>query len=220
VDEIEGLPGELVDRLIDLMNSDALGERAWYDVTSYATVFIGGTALQTAVPDTGGTPAPGTVGEHIRQSGELASREEYFELIRDRLRELVANGVEEAFLVRSLRDAVHQMLEHMADVGAGDRKRAELRDHFLRTADDPARIAAFRARLAESDASAETLSDDEVAAMLRQTAGGDFLGPTSPESAVERWAMLTRWDEQVASLLPDAAFEEWHLRRLRKLRPS
>jgi hypothetical protein len=47
---------------------------------------------------------PGTIGETERQHRELVSRERYFELIRERLAELVADGLEEAFLVRSRHD--------------------------------------------------------------------------------------------------------------------
>jgi hypothetical protein len=33
VDDVRGEPGELIDRLIALLNNDALGEGAWYPVS-------------------------------------------------------------------------------------------------------------------------------------------------------------------------------------------
>lgn len=217
MDQIEGLPGELLDRLIELLNGDALGEGGWYDVSFFASFFLGGKALRNVIPDTGKAPVPGTIGEMERQRRELVSRERYFELIRERLGELVADGLEEAFLARSVRDTIRRQLESLADTGTGDRNRTEMRARIERLADDPAEIAAFRALLAETDKSAETLSDDEVAARLRKMAESKLLLPTSPDEALDRWALLTHWDEQAVSLLPDGIFHEWRDRMIRRL---
>jgi hypothetical protein len=51
--EVRGLPGELIDRLSELLNGDALGEGEWYSVSSYVEYYIGGRALIGVVPDTG-----------------------------------------------------------------------------------------------------------------------------------------------------------------------
>jgi len=212
VDAVKGHPGELIDRLIDLLNSDALGDGEWSNVSFYAVYFLGGRTLRSVLPDTG-PPVPGSVGEMRRQEQEVVNRARYFELIRERLGELVANGLEEAFLVWSVRDAIRQMLESMADVGTGDRNREEMRTLLERQAEDPAAIAAFRATLAEREPSAEKLSDEEVAARLRNMARLPLLQPTSPDEAAQKWAMLTHWDQQAAALLPDATFDEWRRRR-------
>src|SRR5882724_857726 len=125
MDGIEGVPGELFDRLIRLLNCDALGEGGWDTVAIFTASFIGGEKLNAVVADTGKVLAPGTVGERMRQTHELVSRARYFELIRERLGELVYSGVDEAFLTQSLRDAVRPQF---ADVGEADRKRAETRE--------------------------------------------------------------------------------------------
>src|SRR6266536_3329894 len=52
-----------------------------------------------------------------RQRPCTAHAARYFELIRERLGELVADGLEEAFLVRSVRDAIRRQLESLADTG-------------------------------------------------------------------------------------------------------
>jgi hypothetical protein len=41
VDEIAGRWGELIDRLIKLLNSDGLGPDEWYSIATSATVFLG-----------------------------------------------------------------------------------------------------------------------------------------------------------------------------------
>jgi hypothetical protein len=213
MDEIEGLPGELVDRLL---NCDAPNETEWRNVAFYASFFLGGKTLHDVIADTGVDPVPGSVGELQRQQHELVSRARYFELIRHRVGELIASGLEEAFLVRSTRDAIRRELEHLADIGTGDRNRAKIRDFLERRAGDPAEVAAFRALLAETDPSAEALTDEQVAAKLRDSASR--IPPASPDDALSRWASFSHWDEHAATLLPDAVFDEWHHRTLRRLR--
>ena len=61
-----GEQGELIDRLITLLDNDALGEHMWYNVGRYAQMFIGGAALNRVDPHTGEEPAPGSVGELMR----------------------------------------------------------------------------------------------------------------------------------------------------------
>jgi hypothetical protein len=51
VDEIKGLPGDLINRPIELLNNDGLGEGVWYEVGSSAQGAVGGRAL-TSLPDT------------------------------------------------------------------------------------------------------------------------------------------------------------------------
>jgi hypothetical protein len=120
LNEIEGQPGELLDRLVELLNSDALGEREWYSVSIWAEMFVGGRVFRQIVPDTG-PPTPGSVNEMQRRRHQVVSREAYFKLLRERLGELTASGVEEAFLVRGLRHAIRQELESLADVRAAGR---------------------------------------------------------------------------------------------------
>jgi hypothetical protein len=217
VSDFEGLNGELVDRLIDLLNSDELGEGGWYNVGEYAAFHIGGRTLDSVIADTGRPPRPGSVLEEEMRRRKLVSRDEYFQTMRQRLSDLVASGLDEAFLVRGLRDEIRRHLSHMADTGHGDRNRAETRERLERMADDPGRIAAFRAQVAKSDPAYENLSDDDIAERLRKMADSELLMPTSPDAALDRWAALTHWDEQAATLLPDAGFEEWYSRMARRV---
>ena len=64
--EIEGRPAELIDRLIELLNNDALGERMWYQVGGSAQDAVGGQVLPSE-PDTGKEPVPGTGAYELRR---------------------------------------------------------------------------------------------------------------------------------------------------------
>jgi hypothetical protein len=208
VEEIKGAQGELIDRLIALLTSDALGEGMWYNVGRYAEVFVGGEALSRVEPDTGRDPTPGSVGEMMRREHLVVSREQWFEMIRDRLRDLVESGMDEAFLVRSIRDGIRPLLD--PEIGEVDRNRAKAREHMERMLEDPVELAAFRARLVKDDPSSEKLSDEEVSARLRRMAENKLLRPMSAEDARDAWATLANWDGQVALLLPDRSFDEWY----------
>lgn len=203
---LEGRPGELLDRLVELLDNDALGEGAWYDLSFRVSFLVGGRALNRVLPDRG-PPVPGSVGEMIRQQHEVVSREGYFELVRERLGQLVRYGVEEAFLVRSLKADIRQYLESMADIETVNRKREAHRMEIERIAEDPVAIAEFRAAVADRDPLAESLSDDEIAARLRNMTR--LLHSASPDEAVNKWALLEHWNQQAAYLLPETLISEW-----------
>jgi len=203
LDEIEGAQGELIDRLIDILNDD--GE--WYEFSTYAVGFLGGEVLQRAVPDTGREPTPNTYGWWRRLFGDPVARDEYFELIQDRFVELVNSGLDEEFLVQSVRDGIRQILVNMADVGEVDRKNAEMKADIGRMLEDPAEFAAFRARLAASGN--EVPGDEQITARLRRMAEAEVLRPLSADAVADRWATLETWDNKVALLLSDDVFEQW-----------
>jgi len=209
-EEIKGEPGELIDRIITLLDNDALGEHMWYDVGRYAEMFLGGAALSRVDPDTGQEPAPGSAGELMRRGRQVVSREQWFELIRGRFGELVQSGMNEAFLVRSVRDSIRPLLDYSGTkIGESERNRAETCEHFQRILEDPAELAAYRTLQADKDPSAEALSDDEVKAQLRRMVEGRLLRPMSADDVSDRWVALENWDRQTDSFLPDRVFSEW-----------
>jgi hypothetical protein len=209
-EEIKGEPGELIDRIITLLDNDALGEHMWYNVGRYAEMFLGGAALSRVDPDTGKEPAPGSVGELMRRGRQVVSREQWFELIRGRFGELVQSGMNEAFLVRSVRDSIRPLLDYSGpEISESERNRAETREHIQRMLEDPAELAAFRTLRADKDPSAEALSDDEVKAQLRRMVEGRLLRPMSADDVSDRWVALENWDRQTDSFLPDRVFSEW-----------
>jgi hypothetical protein len=210
VEKAKGEPGELIDRLITLLDNDALGERMWYNVGQYTQMYLGGTALSRIDVDTGEEPTPGSVGELIRRGRHVVSREQWFEVIRGRLEDLVRSGMYEVFLVRSVRDSIRRSLDYTeANIAEGERNRAETREHIQRMLEEPAEFAAFRTMLADADPSAGALSDDEVYGRLRDMSESRPLRPASVDNASKRWVMLDSWDRQVETVLPDRVFSEW-----------
>ena len=97
----------------------------------------------------------------MRRGRQALSREQWFEVIRGRLGDLVRSGMSKAFLVRSVRDSIRRMLDYSgAGIGESERDRAEMRERIQRMLEDPAELAVFRTLLAGADPSAEALSDD------------------------------------------------------------
>lgn len=143
----------------------------------------------------------------MRQQHQVVSREQWFEVIQGRLGDLVESGMDEAFLVRSVRDGIRRLLD--PEIGEVDRNRAETREHIERMLVDPAELAAFRARLAKDNPSSEKLSDEEVSASLRRMAENKLLRSMSAEDVRDTWITLADWDKQVAVLLPDSVFDNW-----------
>jgi hypothetical protein len=116
----EEYDGELIDRLIRLMNSDDLGYSdamdgpGWYTVSFYAAAALGGETLHYRRPDTGK--------RDLRYIPGNTSRDAWFGLIADRLAELIGGpfGMSEEFLVRSLRDNMRKFLAHVGDTAKWD----------------------------------------------------------------------------------------------------
>ena len=215
-DEIEGLQGELIDRLIRVLNNDALGGSLWYDVGVWAQALVGG-AGAAALPDIGQEPVSGTVGVLMMRGRQRVSRDEWFERLEGRLSELVLSGMDEAFLVRGIRDEIRRKLAHAGDAGSVDRDRAELRMHIRHLLDDPASLSAFRADVAERDPSAAVLSDDEFSARLQRILEGPGFRPISAGDAADWVSALTCWDAQVFSLLSNDVIDLWHTRMVTRL---
>jgi hypothetical protein len=126
----EEYDGELIDRLIQVMNSDdleyseAMDEPGWYEVSFCAAAVLGGEALRGALVDTGkyelGNPDKMPIG--LSMGMKLVSRDAWFGLIADRLAELIRgpSGMSEEFLVRSLRDDTRRFLAHVGDTARWD----------------------------------------------------------------------------------------------------
>jgi hypothetical protein len=205
--EVQGVPGELIDHLIELVNSDALGQGVWHTVGSFAAVVLGGTKLDRIDPDTGEEPRSGSPGELRRRRSEVVTRTEWFGAIQARLCDLVECGVYEPFLVRSVRDEIRQRLKDLAETGESNRKRGEDREQIEYLADNPDHA---RALLAESDPySAAALTDAEITARLRGLLESGLFDPMSEHDELDRLVALDKWDQEAARLLPDDVFNEW-----------
>lgn len=210
--EIEGLPAELIDRLIELIDFGEDHGGAWHEHGWWIEFNLGGSRLEGVFVDTGHDLPPDSVGvDQRRHAKTIVNRQGYVALLRNRLAELVLDGLDEAFLVRALRDELRRWkVQATEGIGEVDARRATLAKNLRDSADDPAEIAAFRSLIAQRDqAMAESKSDNELAEMMRKMADRDHLKPITPERVVDQWAELQRWDEVVAVSLPDEIFVRW-----------
>lgn len=133
-------------------------------------------------------------------AGRTLPEQEWVELLRQRLRELVATGVDAAFLVRSLAYYVTDWYRDLANIGTTtNERRGRVRQLMLEKAADPEGLENYRSQRAAQDPEYATKSLDEVANDLRQMA--DNVKPVSPEEAAQNWAMLGAWQRDVAVVL-------------------
>jgi hypothetical protein len=139
----------------------------------------------------------------------VVTRDTYFGLIRQRMIELVAQGVNEAFLVRLVRDQIRRELVHLADDGDASERRAATRQRLEAAITDPHAIAVFRAILVQADMAAASLPDKEIEDRLAEMARSPILDPMPLEQAVERWAAVEEWDRSVANQLSDGLIQQW-----------
>jgi hypothetical protein len=207
--EPNGRPGELVDRLMNIVRTEVGPEGSWFDLGMVMALALGGQPIRV-IPDIRRLPEPGSLGEAVRASTPVVSQNVYFEMIRLRMVELIDQGVNEAFIVHALRDQLRRDLMRVADVGVSDQRRAELREWLEATMNDPEGIAAVRASMAEEDPSVATLPAEEIEARLTALADSPVLTTTPLERAVDSWAAVERWDREVASQLSDETIDDWN----------
>ena len=204
-DEIQGLPGELVERLTTATNPP-LGTD-WLELTWWVVFAIGGDRLRGIVPDTGTEPAPGTMGSELRKSHHVVSRDEHLNQIRKRLLELVNSGLREDVLVRALRDDLTLRLKEQSDTAHANEKRQTMRENLERSTEDFDMISDFRARIAQDYPEYLSLTDDQVIEQLHAMA--ERLAPIPLERELDTWARLDRWTARANALISDEVIAEW-----------
>lgn len=208
---MKGVEGELIERLIGCAERGVDVEGSWYDIAIWISHFVGGHRLLSVIPETGRVLAPGSVGTKLRETNEVVTRTAYFGLIHERMIELVAQDVNEAFLVRLVRDQVRRELVHLADDSAVSEGRAETRQRLLAATADPHAIAFFRAILVQVDTGGASLPIKDIEFRLAEMARSPILDPMPLEQVVERWAAIEEWDRSVAAQLSDEMIEQWLL---------
>lgn len=117
---LTGADGELVERLVALVEDDGGSDDWWLDVGRVVADSVGG--CDDVVPESGRRGADGAVAwEHLGER-EVVSRRTWMNRIRVRLAMLVDEGVAEDFLVRSLRDEITRSLAGPAHGAGGDHR--------------------------------------------------------------------------------------------------
>ena len=129
MEHLTGETGQLVDRFMDIVRNGVATEGSWYDLGLFTAMVIGGSPLGV-IPDDGREPRPGSVAEHMHATGNVVSGDEFFSLVRARIIDRIEDGVNEAFIVRALRDQLRRNLMHLADVGTGDERRVQMRERI------------------------------------------------------------------------------------------
>lgn len=153
VNEVQGLPTELVHRFTSLLITDALSDDLRAEL-----VFPIGEALG------------GRLWGIESESGQLPKG--YIEELTERLAELVRVGVNESFLIRGVLQWIRCWLLALApSEEVSNRRRARI----VELLDDPEGLVRYRERLAESSPGVEVPSEEEVAETLRRT-----LAPVPP----------------------------------------
>jgi hypothetical protein len=205
--DIEGRPGELIDRLMTLIGNDPEFDPNWWaDTGVMVASLIGGIE---PMPLTDPPPPPGTAGAKMRERYGTAPKAEYMKLLRNRVMDLVSLGVSEDFLVRAVRNELARWFTAMADTGAADERRAAMRESLQEISEDPGRLERYREALARANPEAAEWSDDQVAERLRETASKPLLDPTTADAAVDRWTAKNHFDRCAKELLADAEIERW-----------
>lgn len=207
----EGEPGELIDRLISLLDEAPDADPQWWaNLGIIVAIAVGEIARLPRDPDD--PPKPGTIGAIKAEQHGTASRDEYTGLIRERLGALVRQGLSEAFLVRGLRDELHRWVAHMAQTEGVDERRAQMRERLREDAEDPGAIAEVRNRTAEHEPEAVGLSDEDIRQRLLDMAARDHFDPLSPEDVVDKWAQMEHLERRCEELLPDSFIDDWTMR--------
>lgn len=204
-DNIEGLPGELVERLMAAVNPPKGSD--WTELTWWLVFAIGGDRLSGIIPDFGLTPAPGTEGSELRKYHQLVNRDVYLNEIENRLVGLVKSGLREDVLVMALRDELTRQLKGQSDTDRANERRQATREIILRNAEDPDTIAKFRAHVAQDNPEYLVPTDAQVAEQFRSMA--NKLLPIPLEGELDLWARLDRWTERANSLISDETIAEW-----------
>ncbi|MBO0693474.1 MAG: hypothetical protein J2P58_11300 [Acidimicrobiaceae bacterium] len=188
MEDVAGLPGELIGRLIDTLEGPGPQLRA------FATTLLI-RALELPL-------GPGSLVDAVIGSDRAAALIDPEEAVRARarLREGLAESHGEENVVRVMRDHLVTQVQAWAGRAVDDvdnRRRAE---RFLAWAERPDQLRAAQRRglfagMDEGD--------------LRRLAENQVRGPVTPESAVNLWSEVERWLGLVEASLGDPVLAAW-----------
>lgn len=209
--EISGDAGELIDAFLSLLDPQAHGtpDRLMHAEMVLALT-LGGSSLSRVKLVLPEYPVKsGSVGEQILRSQDAVDAADYLEVVRTTLTALTERGMDEAFLIRSLRDEFTRHFERYGNIGHAKEKREQAREFLLETAEDPERLAQMQERMAEGSPELSELHPDQFADKLREMAGSRVIADPDAEEATRSWAALQSWTEDASSVLPDEGIEAW-----------
>lgn len=184
-----GHDGDLINRLMDVVDHDPDTDRYWWlDASGLLAGAIGG--CDDIAPDSDRPATDGAFHWEHRGDREVVARVTWMNRLRLRLAELVGDGMSEAFLVRSLRD-------HL--------------DRALRDADDPLTGGASRSRYDEWIAEQAVGSDNLELSLVARA----LMAPAEPHTpTADRSPRLEVW-ERKSPAVNDAVISRWSAVRSR-----
>jgi hypothetical protein len=189
--ELTGTRGELLDRLLDVL--DAPGPQLRAVVTTLIVIAI-------EPPD-----ATGPLLEAMVASDDAAAMIDPAAAAESALRlrtalEREAAGWDEPSVVRVLRDHVLAQVDRWASRSVDDADTRRRAEKFLAWADRPDQLA----RAQQRGLFAGMQADE-----LRRLAARQAASPVSPETALQVWAEVHRWNATVTELVGDDVLAEW-----------
>ncbi len=209
--DIDGERGELIDAFLSLIDPSEHGDTdRLMHAEMVLALTVGGAALsrvKLALPDV--PVKPGSVGEQILRSHDAVDADRYLDVVRTTLLALTDAGMDESFLIRSLRDEFTRHFERFADLGSAKERREQHRKFLLGIAEDPDRFMEMQQRMAEDKPELANLHPDQFADMLREMAASRLIAEPDVEEASRNWSALQSWTEDAAAVLPDEDIEAW-----------
>jgi hypothetical protein len=210
----DGLPlsgddGELVDRLLWVMDHDSGGEEWWFNLAVFVSQWLG-----VALERDGGWVAP------WRVEGEEPSEvhEQWVAAMRDQFEELLAAGVDEEFLVVAVRDALARKVHGYTDFARANENRSNTLEGFQKLIDDPIERQRYRETLEETNPEYAAMSDDELVAQLTGMLERlPVFRPIDADEAAHAWGDSERWADLVGQAISDEIVSTWTSRASRRL---
>jgi hypothetical protein len=186
--ELTGAPGELVQRLIYLLDQEPPCDPLWTQNLGW----------------------PAGIKFDVSPDRDESS-ESFLRRYIHHLNAILRLGVDEALIVSAARAQMDKWVNERADdMHKANQERSKFRAFLTETLEDPLGIDRHREKHPD-----DTRSDDEIRASLRRTI--DFMQPISAEDATRNWAVQEHYQAEVAQWLSDDVISEWEELRLRRI---
>jgi hypothetical protein len=199
MNQITGSPGELNERLLDLVDQPEPRLRAVATTLLIKAVDIPneeGALMELMVASDGAAVM-------IDEAAATRARRELRQRLDVRLRQLSLEYGEVA-VIRAMRDYLKSQVERWATRAVDDADGRQRAERFLAWAERPGQLEAAQQRGLFTGMDV----DD-----LRRLADTHVRGPVEPETAVAIWAQAERWFAAAGESLSDAVLTEWELAR-------
>ena len=147
------------------------------------------------------------VGLYVRRD---TSRELLMGAFRERIANLLTQGLSEPFLIRHLWNDLDDWVRGRADTSRWDAHADRIKATMQDVIDDPSARARWREQMARQSPEWANKSDDELVADARRTiADSPITRRTTAEDAAQKWAELAEWEELSSDLLPPEIYDHW-----------